>query len=325
MMEGLDPAARLPAYARRMAVPGGTLRRRWLHGWLRLTAKRMALLDADIARLRAQILRWDERLARPDPAVRLAPVAGAAFQGDWLDVPQSRPQRVLLYLHGGAFMFRFPRVHTALVARLCRRIGARALMVDYRLAPESPFPAAADDCDAAYRWLVAGGFPAAGIVIGGDSAGGNLALVTLQRIRSRGEPGPACGVLLSPAVDFTLSSRSLVTHEDSDPMFRLAGLMAMRGYYASPERYLDPGVSPLFGEFAGLPPLLFQTGGIEMLLDESARAAARAQAAGVAVELEIWEHMAHVFQALPLPQAAAALDRLAEFIARHTGWTRPGV
>jgi monoterpene epsilon-lactone hydrolase len=320
MIERLDSAAGLPAYAQRLNVPGGALRRQWLHTWLRLAVKRLPLLDADIGKLRAVNLAWDARLARQDPGVRLTPIDAGGFRGEWLEVPESRPGRVLFYVHGGAFIFRFPQVHAALAARLCRRLGARALMVDYRLAPESPYPAAPDDCHAAYRWLLAGGQRPAGIAIGGDSAGGNLALVTLQRIRDAGEPAPACAVLLSPVVDFTLSSRSLVTHERSDPMFKLGGLMAMRGYYTSPERYLDPGVSPLFGQFAGLPPLLFQVGGIEMLLDESVRAAARASEAGIAVELEIWEHMAHVFQALPLPQARAALDRIGAFVARHTGW-----
>jgi epsilon-lactone hydrolase len=320
VIEGLDPSAPLPGYARVIDVPGGALRRRWLHGWLRLAVKRIPLLSADIARLRALNLAWDARLAHPSPGVRLTPVDAADFRGGWLEVHGSRPDRVLLYLHGGAFMFRFPRLHAALAARLCRRLGARALLVDYRLAPESPFPAAPDDCHAAYRWLLACGQPPAGIVIGGDSAGGNLALVTMQRIRDAGESLPACGLLLSPVVDFTLSSRSLVTHEQSDPMFRLSGLLAMRGYYAPPARFLDPGVSPLYGGFAGLPPLLFQAGGVEMLLDESVRAAARAHEAGVEVELEIWEHMAHVFQALPLPQAAAAIDRLGAFAARHAGW-----
>jgi epsilon-lactone hydrolase len=317
MIEGLDAAGALPAYARRFTVPGGALRRRWLHTWLRLAVKRMPLLGADIAKLRAVNLSWDERLAHPEPGVTRTPVAGPGFRGEWLAVPESLPGRVLFYIHGGAFMFRFPELHAALAARLCRPLRARALMVDYRLAPEAPYPAAPDDCLAAYRWLVAGGQPPAGIVIGGDSAGGNLALVTLQRIRASGEPAAACAVLLSPVVDFTLSSRSLVTHERSDPMFRLSGLLAMRGYYTSPERYLDPGVSPLYGAFAGLPPLLFQVGGIEMLRDESVRAAAAAHAAGVAVELEIWEHMAHVFQALPLPQAKAALERIGAFAARH--------
>ena len=317
MIESLEGSTGLPAYARRLAVPGAALRRGWLHTWLRLAVKRIPLLGTDIAKLRAVNLAWDARLARPDPGVRLTAVDAPGFLAEWLEVPESRPGRVLFYLHGGAFMFRFPALHATLAARLCRRLGARALMVDYRLAPESPYPAAPDDCHAAYRWLLATGQPSAGVVVGGDSAGGNLALVTLQRIRDAGEPRPACAVLLSPVVDFTLSSRSLVTHESSDPMFRLGGLLAMRGYYTTPERYLDPGVSPLYGGFAGLPPLLFQAGGIEMLRDESVRAAAAADAAGVAVELEIWEHMAHVFQALPLPQARAALDRIAAFVARH--------
>lgn len=322
MIEGLDPAAPLPGYARRFDVPGGALRRRWLHAWLRLTVKRIPLVDADIGQLRAVNLAWDARLARPDPGVRLTPVDAPGFRAEWLEVPESRPERVLFYVHGGAFMFRFPRVHAALAARLCRMLGARALMVDYRLAPESPHPAAPDDCQAAYRWLLTGGQSPAGIVVGGDSAGGNLALVTLQRSRDAGDPAPACAVLLSPVVDFTLSSRSLLTHEGSDPMFRLGGFAAMRAFYATPARYLDPDVSPLFGDFAGLPPLLFQVGSVEMLLDESVRAAARADAAGVPVELEIWERMGHVFQALPLPQARAAVSRAAAFVRRHTGWDR---
>jgi epsilon-lactone hydrolase len=115
MIEGLDPSAGLPAYARRIDVPGGTLRRRWLHAWLRLAVKRIPLLGADIARLRATSLAWDARLARATPGTRLVPVDGESFRGEWLEVPESRPERVLLYLHGGAFMFRFPQVHAGLV------------------------------------------------------------------------------------------------------------------------------------------------------------------------------------------------------------------
>jgi len=320
MSEAPGATIELPGYARTLDVPGGALRRAWLHAWLRLTVKRVPLLGADIGRLRSLNLARDERLARADPEVRLTAADVPGVRAQWLEVPGSRPGRVILYLHGGAFIFRFPRLHAALVGRLCRRLGARALMVDYRLAPEFPYPAAADDCEAAYRWLLDGGRAGDGIVIAGDSAGGNLALVTLQRIRDAGAPAPACGALLSPVVDFTLSSRSLLSRERSDPMFTLGGLMAMRSFYTTPERFLDPGVSPLFGAFGGLPPLLFQAGACEMLLDESLRAAARAADAGVAVELEIWERMAHVFQALPVPQARAALDRIAAFVARHARW-----
>lgn len=321
MIEGLAPDSPLPAYARRIDIGGGALRRAWLHGWLRLAVKHVRIVDVDIARLRAINLRWDARLKRPDPGVRLTPTDAGGVAAHWLEVPESRPQRVLLYLHGGAFIFRFPAVHASLVARLCRRLGARALMVDYRLAPEAPYPAAPDDCHAAFRWLLAGGHRAADIVVAGDSAGGNLALVTLQRILAASEPLPACGVLISPVVDFTLSSRSLVVNEPTDPMFTLRGLVAMRALYAPAERYLDPGVSPLYGPFRGLPPLLLQAGSAEMLLDEATRAAERAHAAGVTVELEIWQRMAHVFHAMALPQAGVALDHVADFVRRHAvGW-----
>ena len=288
---------------------------------LRLTAKRIKIVDADIERLRAQQAGFDEKFARIDPEARCTPVDCAGVAAEWIDLPASRSDRVLLYLHGGAFMFRFPRTHTGMAARWCRSLGARALMVDYRLAPEHRFPAAPDDCHRAYRWLLAQGVSASQIVIAGDSAGGNLALVTLHRIKMAGEPMPACAVLVSPVVDFTLSSKSLVTNQARDPMFTLAGLIALRQLYASPEEFLDPSVSPVYADYAGFPPLLFQAGDLEVLRDESIRAAARAHAAGVPVELEIWADMAHVFQALPLPQAAAATEAIVRFIAKHTGWS----
>jgi monoterpene epsilon-lactone hydrolase len=318
-----EDTAALPSYARIERHPGGTLRRWWLHLMLRLTARRMKVLGVDITVLRAQMARFDAKIARVDPETRRAPVDCAGVAAEWIDVPESRPERMLLYLHGGAFMFRYPGTHAGMVSRWCRALGARALLPDYRLAPEHPYPAAPDDCHAAYRWLLAQGHDPRHIVIAGDSAGGNLTLVTLQRIRAAGEPLPACAVVLSPVVDFTLSSRSMVTHERRDPIFRLASLVLMRGMYARPEQFLDPGVSPLFGDFSGLPPLLFQAGSLEALQDESVRAAQRAHAAGVFVELEIWERMAHVFQAQPLlPQAGEALGNIVRFIGARAGWTR---
>jgi len=315
------PANAPEDYARLIAHPGGGLRRWWLHTILRLTAKRMRFVGVDIATLRAQQAAFDEKFGRLDPEARSTPVDCAGAPAEWIEVPGSRADRVLLYLHGGAFMFRFPRTHSGMAARWCRRLGARALMVDYRLAPEHRFPAAPDDCHQAYRWLLALGIEPRHIVIAGDSAGGNLALVTLHRIEAAGEPMPACAVLISPAVDFTLTSKSLVTNEKRDPMFTLAGLIALRGLYASPKHYLDPSVSPLYADYTGFPPLLFQAGDLEVLRDESMRAADRANAAGVKVELEIWKDMAHVFQALPLPQAAAATEHIVRFIAKHTGWS----
>lgn len=321
MLKGFEPALPLPPYVSRISVPGAELKRAALYALFRLTSKGTLSVDADIGELRAEQSKWDARLASVDPSVDRTPVAATGLVGEWINGQDCRSDRIILYLHGGAFMFRWPGIYTSMVGRWCNRLKARALMVDYRLAPEHPFPAAADDCHVAYQWLLAQGHDPRNIVVAGDSAGGNLALVTLQRIRNAGEPMPACVVLLSAGVDFTLSSRSMVTNESSDPMFNLADLAVMRAFYAPPERYLDPGVSPLFGDFKGLPPMLFQVGSLELLLDESTRAAARAHHAGVEVEVEIWERMGHVFQALPLPQAEAALEHIARFVEARTGWT----
>ena len=317
---GRDERMRLPDYATFVSPREGTRQRRWLNAMLRLTAKRIRI-DRDIASLRATQARFDERLGAVDPDVRSTPVDCAGVRAEWIEVPATQPGRTILYLHGGAFLFRFPKTHTGLVGRWCKRLGARALMPDYRLAPEHRFPAGLDDCHTAYRWLLRQGADSKTIVIAGDSAGGNLALATLLRIRQAGEPLPACAVLLSPVVDFTMSGRSVVANAKRDPVFRLDALLAMRAEYAPPERFLDPAVSPLYGDFNGLPPLLFQVGSTEMLLDESTRAAAKAHASGVPVSLEIWDRMPHVFQAIAsLPQAALATDRIVRFIAEHARW-----
>jgi monoterpene epsilon-lactone hydrolase len=311
----------LPDYARLIRPLKGAWRRRWLNLMLHLTVKRNATRGQTIREIRARQARMDERFGRVDPRTRHTAVDCGGVRAEWIDVPETVPRRTLLYLHGGAFAFRFPKIHAAMVARWCRRLGARALMVDYRLAPEHPHPAAADDCHAAYRWLLAQGCEARDIVIAGDSAGANLALATLHRLKSSGAPQPACAVLLAPVVDFTLSGKSLVTNARRDAMLSLSDLVAFRALYSPPERYLDPSVSPLFGDFAGLPPLLFQAGSHEMAVDESLRAAAKAHASGVKVEVEIWDRMPHVFQAIAsLPQARQAAEHVSRFVAKHAGW-----
>jgi acetyl esterase/lipase len=299
----------------------GRWRLRSLNAFLRRAVKRQMDRNVSVERLRARQAYFDAKFGEVDPAAHRTSVDCAGVAAEWIDVPESRPERVLFYLHGGAFMFRFPATHACLAARCCRLLGARTLMVDYRLAPEHPYPAAVDDCHAAWRWLLAQGIDPRQVVIAGDSAGGNLALATLHRAKAAGEPLPACAVLLSPVVDFTLSSRSLVDNERRDPMFTLAALLKFRANYAPPERTLDPTLSPLFGDFHGFPPMLLQVGSTEMLLDESVRAAEKAHASGVDVELEIWRNLPHVFQAMPLlPQSGEAIASIARFIGTRAGW-----
>jgi acetyl esterase/lipase len=309
-----------PRYARTIARRP-SLRSVALNALLWMTMRRRLTHDADVVALRRQYERLDARKFRLDADVRRTPVECGAVPAEWITVPESRPERVLLYLHGGSFAFRFPNAHAALAARMCRRLGARALIPDYRLAPEHPFPAAPDDCEIAYRWLLRTGIDPRNVVFAGDSVGGNLALVTLQRARAAAAPQPACAVLLSPALDCTLSSPSVAAHEGRDPMLQLANLLVLRGYYiASPHEYTNPEVSPLFADFRGFAPLFFQVGTGELLRDEATRAAEKAHAAGVDVELELWPGVAHVFQIADfLPESAHAINNIARFVRLRTG------
>jgi acetyl esterase/lipase len=317
-------SAPLPRYVRFVSHAGSRFRLWWLDKLLRVAVKRAFRYDAEIGFLRDRQIGLDLKLTRVDPEMQAQATECDGVAAEWITLPESRNEKVIFYIHGGAWMFKFPRLHHAMVASWCRRIRARALMVDYRLAPEFPFPAGVEDVWTAWQWLMAQGIPARDVIIAGDSAGGNLTLVLLQRIRAAGQPMPACAVMLSPFVDFTLSSPSLVTNEKSDPMFSTSAMVGLRHHYIAPEDMLSPDASPLFGDFTGLPPLFFQSSASEMLRDDSLRAAQRANAAGVSVEVELWSNVPHVFQGLQvLSHGKAALERIADFVARHTDWDRP--
>lgn len=289
---------------------------------LRLTVKSRLGLHIDIPKLRKQFSQLN-RQASPSllASVQRQSVDCDGVAAQWLSPVGHRPERVLLYIHGGAFVAYTPDVYAAMVASWCQNLKTRALLVDYSLAPEHPYPTALEECLAAYRWLLGQGFEARDIVIAGDSAGGNLVLATLQRLKADQQPLPSCAVLLSPFLDLTLSGESARSNAPHDPIFTLPFAVGVRDFYAPPEIYSHASVSPLLGDFAGLPPLLFQVGSTEMLLDDSVRAAARADAAGVPVQLEIWQRMAHVFQLIPaLPQTRESEQRIRAFIHRYTDW-----
>ncbi|PRP91211.1 Monoterpene epsilon-lactone hydrolase [Enhygromyxa salina] len=216
-------------------------------------------------------------------------------------------ERQILFVHGGGYSLGSPLTHRPLVARVARRVGAEALMPRYRLAPEHPCPAALDDVRAVWRALPDA--VRAKAILAGDSAGGGLALALAMRLRDEGELLPAGVVLLSPWTDLTMSGDSIEAHAAHEVMLGRRGLELMAGRYAGELPRDDPRVSPLFGRFEGLPPTLIQVGGVEVLLDDARRAAARAAEAGVAVELQIYEGQGHVFQATPIIDAAAAAIR----------------
>lgn len=228
---------------------------------------------------------------------------------------QAGQGRVLLYLHGGAYLIGAPSTHRSICAHLAKRAQIEVCALDYRLAPEHPYPAAREDAVAAYQALLAQGYAAQQIFIGGDSAGGNLSLITCLHLLAQGLPLPNALLLLSPVTDF--SGEHLHSPEAGDPLLHPAWLEQAIGLYCPPTlARTDPGLSPLNAQLSGLPALLIQVGEDEVLLNDSLRLAAKAHASGVTVHLQRYEQMWHVFQAHAglLKVADRALADAARFI-----------
>jgi acetyl esterase/lipase len=207
-----------------------------------------------------------------------------------------------------------------MVARIARASQARALSIDYRLAPEHPFPAALEDAVAAYRWLLAQGYQPGKIVIAGDSAGGGLTIAALLSIRDAQLPMPAGAVPISPWTDLGGTGESIKTRAARDPMVGGDRLYPMAKQYLGKAEHTNPLASPIHADFHGLPPMLIQVGDAEVLLDDANRVAERAKAAGVKVELEVWDDMIHVWHVFAkiLPEAQQAIDKIGKFVQAHT-------
>ena len=222
---------------------------------------------------------------------------------------------VLLHLHGGAYVFG-PDNHNPVYGNLAVACDARIIAPDYRLAPEHPFPAAVEDSIAVYAALLQQGVEPGRLVVGGDSAGGGLALATLFGAREAGLAQPAAAVLLSAWADLTQSGESYRTRADVDPMIAYPLLSGMAQLYLAGADPQDARASPVFGDFKGLPPLLVHVGDHEVLLDDSRTVARRAREAGVEVTLEVWPEMIHGWHlfAPALPEATEAIDRIGEYV-----------
>ena len=237
---------------------------------------------------------------------------------EWVIPKSSTTDQVLLYLHGGGFVLGLTPPHLQMVTYLAEKMGIRVLMVDYRVAPDYPFPAALEDCVTAYRWLLEQGISARNIVVAGDSAGGNLTITSLMKLRDNGDPLPAATVCLSPATDLT--NKDNPHQEFKDPLLPPKATRFYTRSYVGHNDAHDPLISPVFGDLRGLPPLLVHVGEDEILRDDAIRIANLAKSTGVDVRLEIYPRMWHVWQVnLTLPQAIQSLDDTAQFLEAHLG------
>ena len=212
------------------------------------------------------------------------------------------------------------RGYRAILARLSRASECRVLGIEYRLAPENPFPAAVDDSVAAYRWLLAQGYDPRKIALAGDSAGGGLVVAVLVALRYSGEPMPAAGVCMSAWLDLAGTGESMTTKAEEDPIVQKEMLDFMAQLYLGDRDRKTPLASPLYADLRGLPPLLIQVGSAETLLDDSTRLAERARAAGVEVDLQVWDDMIHVWPlfAPVLPEGQQAIEQIGDFIRQKT-------
>ncbi|MGQ4597834.1 alpha/beta hydrolase fold domain-containing protein [Nocardia sp. R6R-6] len=252
--------------------------------------------------------------------VQILPADCDGVPGVWVVPPGVSEKRIVLHLHGGGFMIGSSRTHSEIASRIGRAAQARVLVIDYRLAPENPFPAGLEDCFHAYEWLLESGHEPSDIAVSGDSAGATLMLSALLIAKSKGLPLPACVVGISGWYDLTNSSESIRANGNRD-VFVPEGFndWAAKGYLQDADPR-DPLASPMFGDLAGFPPMLIHIGGADRLLDDAYRLHEKLQVAGVDSTLEVWPEMPHAWHVFGqmLSEGLQATERVAEFILEHT-------
>ena len=257
-------------------------------------------------------------------AATVTPIEANGVPGEWVVVAGSDPNRRVLYFHGGGYVFGSPITHRRLCEDIARAGGCAVLNLNYRLAPEHPFPAAVDDAIASLKFIQANGpdgvGSAASTFVAGDSAGGGLVLATLLAARDQGIDQPNAAVALSAWTDLAITGESVTSLAADDPQKNSVPMLKdLAGRYLGAADAYDPLASPLYADYTGLPPLLMQVGGAEMLLSDTTRAAERARAAGVDVVEEVWDEMFHVWHqyAPMLPEGQEAIKRIGEWLRQH--------
>jgi acetyl esterase/lipase len=275
---------------------------------------------AGIQARRQRMHAYERWVPRPPAGVETVATHLGGVPASLVTAPQSAPGRHILFLHGGAYIAGSALIYRHITWRFAMAAGACLASIDYRLAPEHPFPAALDDAVAAWRALLAGGADPRRCAVMGDSAGGGLALALALKLRDRGEPLPAAIVALSPWTDLAITGQSCRRNAAFDPVLKSDDLKMLAAQYLGRADPRDPYVSPLYGDPRGLPPTLFQVGSDEILRDDSERMAQRMREAGRDVTLEIWPRMPHVWHGFApvLPEARRAILRIGEFVRRWT-------
>jgi acetyl esterase/lipase len=274
--------------------------------------------DSNVVAIRRLFEKMQKR-RRMAPGVDMRPATIDGVACEWLVPDGCEDAPILFYLHGGAYLMGSPATHRQMVSYIASEAGVRALLPDYALAPEKPFPAGLNDCLTVYRGLLAAGANASHILIGGDSAGGGMSMATLLSLRDAGDALPLAAVLLSPWLDLTASGESMTTRASKDPWFRPDDMQAVGRKY-SPEGDLDyPLVSPVFADASGLPPMLIQVGDHEILLSDSTRLRDNVLAAGGQATLQVWPEMWHVFQFFirRMPESRRAIKDIGAYLRQQ--------
>jgi acetyl esterase/lipase len=265
-----------------------------LDSLITLLRSRPAPATQDVIESRARFEKMGAFLGgAPDAKCEKVDVDGVP--AEWVSAPDVDASRAVLYLHGGGYAIGSINTHRRLAFDISAASGARVLLLDYRLAPEHPFPAAVDDAAAAWRWLLKQGLAADKLAIAGDSAGGGLTIATLVNLRDRKLGLPACAVAISPWVDLEGVGTSMTARAGADPMVQKAGLGWMADMYLAGKDARTPLAAPMHADLSGLPPILVQVGTAETLLDDATRIAERMHSAGGEVKLSVWPNMLHVF------------------------------
>jgi acetyl esterase/lipase len=277
-------------------------------GWNRSTSVAQMRID------------WDAAFSADIAPILHHHILVAGVDAEWIAGSNAPRNKAILYFHGGGFRLGSVSSHRELIARISEACRCRVLAINYRLAPEYHFPAPLEDALAAYGGMLEQGLKPQDVAFVGDSAGGNLVLTTMLGLRGRGLPLPAAGVLMSPWTDLAATGETYVSRAAADPIHQRPMIAALaRNYLGEDGDPRDPLASPLYADLTRLPPLLIQVGDRETVLADSTMLAGRARAAGIDVELQVWDGMIHAFQMFgkELPEARRAITSIAEFLKRH--------